>query len=101
MFHTTKLTATHPVNLKRVKKGSKVTFSGVLTDTDEPQSARHRQVLLVAANGNVLGFDGTGKSGGWQIVVKISKRTTWHAIFMGSAREKGSSSPSRTVRIKH
>ena len=29
----------------------------------------------MAANGNVLGFDGTGKSGGWQIVVKISKRT--------------------------
>jgi hypothetical protein len=48
----------------------------------------------------VLGFDGTNANGVWQVVVKISKRTTWHAIFMGSAREEGSTSPSRTVRIK-
>ena len=44
----------------------------------------------MAANGNVLGFDGTGRSGGWQIVFKVKKRLTWHAIFMGSAHEKGS-----------
>ncbi len=101
VFHTTKLTATHPLNLKRVRKGKKVVFSGVLTDTTNHSPLRHRQVLLVAANGNVLGFDGTGRSGGWQIVFKVSKRLTWHAIFMGSAHEKGSSSRSRTVRIKN
>jgi len=100
-FHTTKLTATHPLNLKRVKKGSKVVFSGVLTDTTSHAPLRHRQVLLLNANGRVLGFDGTSANGVWQIVHKVSKRFTWHAIFMGSAREKGSVSPSRTVRIKH
>jgi kumamolisin len=100
VFDTTKLTATHPLNLKRVKKGSKVTFSGVLTDTTGHHPLFHRQVLLLAANGNVIGFDGTNKNGVWQIVLKVSKRLTWHAIFMGSAHEKGSTSPSRTVRIK-
>ena len=53
------------------------------------------------ANGRVLGFDGTNANGVWQIVHKVSKRFTWHAIFMGSAHEKGSVSPSRVVRIKH
>jgi kumamolisin len=100
-FHTSKLTATHPLNLKRVPKGKKVTFSGVLTDTTNHSPLVHRQVLLVAANGRVLGFDGTGRSGGWQIVFKVTKRLTWHAIFMGSAHEKGSVSRSRTVRIKN
>jgi len=100
-FHTSKLTSTHPLNLKRVRKGKKVTFSGVLTDTTTHTPLRHRQVLLVAANGRVLGFDGTGRSGGWSIVFKVSKRLTWHAIFMGSAHEKGSVSRSRTVRIKN
>jgi kumamolisin len=100
-FHTSKLTATHPLNLKRVPKGKKVVFSGVLTDTTNHSPLVHRQVLLVAANGRVLGFDGTGRSGGWQIVFKVTKRLTWHAIFMGSAHEKGSVSRSRTVRIKN
>jgi len=84
-----------------VKKGSKVVFSGVLTDTITHTPLRHRQVLLLNANGRVLGFDGTSANGVWQIVHKVSKRFTWHAIFMGSAHEKGSVSPSRTVRIKH
>ena len=100
-FHSTKLTATHPLNLKRVKKGASVTFSGVLTNTTSAQSARHRQMLVVASNGNMLGVDRTGRSGGWEIVIKVKKRLTWHAVFMGSAHEKGSVSRSRTVRIKH
>jgi kumamolisin len=101
VFHTSRLTATHPLNLKRVKKGKKVVFSGVLTDTTTHNPLVHRQVLLLNANGRVLGFDGTNTNGVWQIVHKVTQRFTWHAIFMGSAHEKGSTSPARTVRIKH
>jgi kumamolisin len=99
-FDTTKLTATHPINMKRVKKGSVVTFSGVLTNVTGAHPIANRQIIVIG-NGNIIGVDRTGTSGKWEIRFKVKKRTSWHAIFMGSAAEKPDLSPTLTVRIQH
>ena len=101
-FATTKLTATHPLNLKRVKKGSMVTFSGKLTDvTAGGKPIANRQIIVIGAGGALLGVDRTGTKGKWEIRFKVNRRITWHAVFMGSASQKPDQSPNRIVRILH
>ncbi|HYX83557.1 MAG TPA: S53 family peptidase [Gaiellales bacterium] len=100
-FDTTKLTSTHPLNRKRVKKGAIVSFRGVLTDTTAGHPIPHRQILLLNSNGRVLGVDSTNTSGQWAINFKVKRRLRWHALFMGSGSEKGSTSRAKLVRIKH
>jgi subtilase family serine protease len=99
-YHTTKLTGTHPLNLKRVKKGSFVTFSGVLTDKTAHHPIGNRQIIVIG-NGNIIGVDRTGTSGKYEIRSKVKRRMTWHAIFMGSGSERPDLSPTHTVRIRH
>jgi subtilase family serine protease len=100
-FDTTKLTATHPLNLKRVKKGSIVTFSGKLTNvTAGGQPIANRQIIVIGG-GRIIGVDRTGTAGKWEIRLKVKHRMTWHAVFMGSGSEKPDLSPNLTVRIKH
>ena len=99
-FDTTKLTATHPTNMKRVKKGSVVTFSGVLTNTTAGHPIANRQIIVIG-NGGIIGVDRTGTAGKWEIRFKVKRRTSWHAVFMGSAAEKPDLSPTLTVRIQH
>ena len=83
-FDTTKLTATHPTNMKRVKKGAVVTFEGVLTNVTGAHPIANRQIIVIG-NGGIIGVDRTGTSGKWEIRFKVKKRTSWHAVFMGSA----------------
>ncbi|HEX2378476.1 MAG TPA: hypothetical protein VHI30_13015, partial [Gaiellales bacterium] len=99
-FDTTRLTATHPLNLKRVRKGSIVTFSGLLTDTTKAKPLANRQVIVIGS-GRIIGVDRTGTAGKWEIKFKVKKRMSWHAIFMGSGSERPDSSPTLTVRIQH
>jgi len=99
-FDTTKLTATHPTNMKRVKKGAVVTFSGILTNVTGAHPIANRQIIVIG-NGSIIGVDRTGTSGKWEIRFKVKKRTSWHAVFMGSAAEKPDLSPTLTVRIQH
>ena len=99
-FDTTKLTATHPTNMKRVKKGAVVTFEGVLTNVTGAHPIANRQIIVIG-NGGIIGVDRTGTSGKWEIRFKVKKRTSWHAVFMGSASEKPDLSPTLTVRIQH
>ena len=99
-FDTTKLTATHPTNMKRVKKGAVVTFEGVLTNVTGAHPIANRQIIVIG-NGGIIGVDRTGTSGKWEIRFKVKKRTSWHAVFMGSAAEKPDLSPTLTVRIQH
>jgi subtilase family serine protease len=99
-FDTTRLTATHPLNLKRVKKGTLVTFSGVLTDTTKAKPLANRQIIVIGS-GRIIGVDRTGTSGKWETKFKVKKRMSWHAVFMGSGAERPDSSPTLTVRIQH
>ena len=99
-FDTTKLTATHPTNMKRVKKGAVVTFEGVLTNVTGAHPIANRQIIVMG-NGGIIGVDRTGTSGKWEIRFKVKRRTSWHAVFMGSAAEKPDLSPTLTVRIQH
>ena len=99
-FDTTKLTATHPTNMKRVKKGAVVTFEGVLTNVTGAHPIANRQIIVIG-NGGIIGVDRTGTSGKWEIRFKVKKRTSWHAVFMGSGSEKPDLSPTLTVRIQH
>jgi subtilase family serine protease len=99
-FDTTKLTATHPTNMKRVKKGTVVTFEGVLTNVTGAHPIANRQIIVIG-NGSIIGVDRTGTSGKWEIRFKVKRRTSWHAVFMGSGSEKPDLSPTLTVRIQH
>ena len=99
-FDTTKLTATHPTNMKRVKKGAVVTFAGVLTNMTGAHPIANRQIIVIG-NGDIIGVDRTGTSGKWEIRFKVKKRTSWHAVFMGSAPRRPDLSPTLTVRIQH
>jgi hypothetical protein len=99
-FDNTKLSATHPLNMKRVKKGSMVTFSGVLTDTTKHAPIANRQIIVIGG-GRIIGVDRTGTAGKWEIRFKVRKRMTWHAVFMGSVNQKPAQSPNRLVRIQH
>jgi subtilase family serine protease len=100
VFEKTKLTATHPVNRKRVKKGSVVRFAGRLTNVDTPGPIAHRQIIVIA-NGAIIAVTHSTADGTWQVRARVRKRTTWHAIFMGSDTEKPALSPNRLIRIKH
>jgi subtilase family serine protease len=100
VFERTKLTGTHPLNRKRVAKGSIVTFNGRLTNVDTPGPIANRQILVIG-NGRIIGVDRTAADGTWQTRFKVKRRLTWHAIFMGSDVERPSLSPSRLVRIRH
>ena len=102
VFHTTKLTATHPVNLKRVKKGSKVTFSGVLTDTISHQPARQPPGAPRGRERQRARLRRHGQERRWEIVFKVSKRhhrgtrSSWARRTRRARRRRR-----RTVRIKH
>ena len=99
-FEATKLTGTHPLNMKRVKKGKVVDFTGRLTNTHTPGPIANRQIIrdrerqhhrrrphrLERRVGHPF---------------RVKKRMSWHAVFMGSGVEKPSQSPTRTVRIQH
>ena len=86
--------------MKRVKKGAVVTFEGVLTNVTGAHPIANRQIIVIG-NGGIIGVDRTGTSGKWEIRFKVKKRTSWHAVFMGSAAEKPDLSPTLTVRIQH
>ncbi|HSD03505.1 MAG TPA: S53 family peptidase, partial [Gaiellales bacterium] len=100
-FEHTKLTGTHPLNLKRVKKGRLVDFTGKLTNTDNANTGIRNRQILVIGNGRIIGVDRTDATGVWDIKFKVTKRLSWHAVFMGSDVERPSQSPGRTVRIRH
>ena len=69
--------------MKRVKKGAVVTFEGVLTNVTGAHPIANRQIIVIG-NGGIIGVDRTGTSGKWEIRFKVKKRTSWHAVFMGS-----------------
>ena len=99
-FDTTKLTATHPLNRKRVRKGKLVSFSGVLTNTTQSKPLGNRQIIVIGG-GRIIGVDRTGTGGKWEIKFKVKKHMSWHAVFMGSGAEKPDNSPTLSVRIQH
>jgi subtilase family serine protease len=99
-FDATKLTGTHPLNMKRVARGRVVDFTGTLTNVPNPGPIANRQIIVIG-NGNIIGVDRTNANGVWDIKFKVKKRTSWHAVFMGSAAEKPDLSPTLTVRIQH
>jgi kumamolisin len=99
-FDHTKLTGTHPLNRKRVNKGKVVDFTGRLTNKDAGGGIANRQIIVVG-NGNIIGVDRTDGNGVWDIKFKVKKRTSWHAVFMGSDIERPSFSPTHLVRILH
>ena len=99
-FEHTKLTGTHPLNMKRVNKGKVVDFTGRLTNTGTPGPIANRQIIVIG-NGNIIGVDRTDSNGVWDIKFRVKKRTSWHAVFMGSDVERPSQSPTHTVRIRH
>ncbi len=99
-FDHTKLTGTHPLNRKRVNKGKLVDFTGRLTNKDTPGPIANRQIIVIG-NGNIIGVDRTDANGVWDIKFKVKRRTSWHAVFMGSDIERPSFSPTHLVRILH
>jgi kumamolisin len=100
VWEHTKLTATHPLNRKRVNKGRLVDFTGKLTNLDTPGPIANRQIIVIG-NGRIIGVDRTDANGVWDIHFKVKRRLSWHAIFMGSDLERPSLSPTLLVRINH
>ena len=99
-FDHTKLTGTHPLNRKRVKKGKIVDFTGRLTNKDAGGGIANRQIIVIG-NGNIIGVDRTDAHGVWDIHFKVQRRTSWHAVFMGSDSERPAFSPTHLIRILH
>jgi kumamolisin len=100
VWEQTKLTGTHPLNRKRVNRGSIVTFAGKLTNIDTPGPIAHRQIIVIG-NSRIIAITHSTADGTWEARAKIKKRTTWHAIFMGSDLEMPDLSPNRLIRIRH
>jgi subtilase family serine protease len=75
-----------PARNRVVRYGGRVTFHGVLSDSDGPVVGE--RVFL--QGGDLLGIrewvDHTSASGAWSISLsrQIVRRTTWQAVFMGS-----------------
>jgi subtilase family serine protease len=99
-FHHTKLTGTHPLNRKRVTRGKLVDFTGRLTDKDAHHGIANRQIIVMGSGG-IIGVDRTNSNGVWEIRFKVTKRLSWHAVFMGSDTQRPAFSPTHLVRIRH